>query len=362
MTDTTAAPLTLEQIVALPKVVLHEHLDGGLRPETIIELAAEIGHELPSTDAEALGTWFAESADSGSLERYLETFVHTVAVMQTPEHLARVAREAVEDLAADGVVYAELRYAPELNTAGGLEIEQVVAAVQAGIEEATSRLPIVVRQLLCSMRQTDRAMEAAEAVVDFLDYGVVGFDFAGPEKGFPASAHEDAIAVVRRACGRLTIHAGEADGLDSIRDALLMGAERLGHGVRIVDDITPVEDGEEGEYELGALAAYVRDRQIPLEIAPTSNLQTGVAGTIAEHPFGLLAAEGFNVTINSDNRLMSHTSASEETFKLVEAFGYDLDDLEIFTLNAIYAAFLPLPDRMALIEEVIVPGYQAARG
>ncbi|UDY24416.1 adenosine deaminase [Nocardioides sp. Kera G14] len=360
----TTPDLALESIRELPKVVLHDHLDGGLRPSTVLELAHEIGHELPADDLEGLQTWFRDSADSGSLVSYLETFEHTIAVMQTQDALARVAFEAAEDLARDGVVYAEIRQAPELNTAGGLSIDQVVAAIQSGYDEASAKYGIVARQLLCGMRQADRWEETARAVVDFKGYGVVGFDIAGPELGFPPALQASAFEMLRHELCHITIHAGEADGLDSIAGALYQGAERLGHGVRIVDDITRDEDGVDGSgWVLGPLASYVRDRGIALEVAPTSNLQTGAAGatSIETHPFGLLADLGFNVTINTDNRLMSHTSVSEETWKLVQAFGYDLDDLELFTLNALHAAFLPLPDRMGLIQDVILPGYDALR-
>jgi adenosine deaminase len=350
--------LSLDQIRALPKVLLHDHLDGGLRPETVLELARQIGHPLPADDLDGLQAWFRDSADSGSLVDYLKTFDHTIAVMQTADALTRVAFEAAEDLALDGVVYAEIRNAPELNTAGGLTIQQVVAAIQAGYDEAAAQHGIVVRQLVCGMRQNDRWSEAADAVLEFAGHGVVGFDVAGPELGFPPATYQEAFDKVRRGCSHITIHAGEADGMDSIAGALFAGAERLGHGVRIADDITV---GPDGEVELGKLAAYVRDRGIALEVAPTSNLQTGVAATIAEHPFGLLAEAGFTVTINTDNRLMSHTSVSEETWKLVEAFGYDLDDLELFTLNAMHAAFLPLPERERIISDVILPGYDALR-
>ncbi|MFT4262514.1 MAG: adenosine deaminase [Nocardioides sp.] len=353
--------LSLDEIRALPKVLLHDHLDGGVRASTVLDLAREIEHPLPADDLDGLQAWFRDAADSGSLVSYLETFEHTIAVMQTPEALHRVAFEAVEDLALDGVVYAEIRNAPELNTVGGLSIPEVIEAVQAGYDDAAARYGIVARQLVCGMRQSDRWAEAAEAVVAFRDRGVVGFDVAGPEIGFLPERYQSAFDVVRREACHITIHAGEADGLESIAGAIFAGAERLGHGVRIVDDITT---GPDGEPVLGRLAAYVRDRGIPLEVAPTSNLQTHAAGatSIETHPFGLLAELGFTVTINTDNRLMSRTSVSEETWKLATAFGYDVDDLEIFTLNAMHAAFLPLPDRMAIIEDVILPGYEAARG
>ena len=351
--------LTRDQIRQVPKVLLHDHLDGGLRPATILELAAEVGHELPAGDAEALGRWFAESADSGSLERYLETFDHTVAVMQTGPSLTRVARECVEDLVADGVVYAEVRYAPEQHVSMGLTLDEVVAAVQQGFEEATAAADgrIVVRQLLTAMRHQARSMEIAQLSVAWRDRGVAGFDIAGAEAGYPPTRHLDAFEYLQRENSHFTIHAGEAFGLPSIWQAIQWcGADRLGHGVRIVDDITVADDGS---VELGRLASYVRDQRIPLEMCPASNIQTGAATSIAEHPIGLLTRLRFRVTVNTDNRLMSGTSMTDEMTALVEAFGYDLADLRWFTINAMKSAFLPFDERLAIIDGVIKPEYAA---
>ncbi|MFM6849097.1 MAG: adenosine deaminase, partial [Terrabacter sp.] len=344
---------------AAPKVLLHDHLDGGLRPQTIVELAAEIGHELPAADAESLGAWFAESADSGSLVRYLETFDHTVAVMQNGPAIARVARECVEDLAADGVVYAEVRYAPEQHVTGGLTLDEVVAAVQEGFDQgmAASGGRIVVRQLLTAMRHQARSMEIAELAISWRDRGVAGFDIAGAEAGFPPTRHLDAFEYLQRENAHFTIHAGEAFGLPSIWEAIQWcGADRLGHGVRIADDITVAEDGS---VTLGRLAAYVRDKRIPLEMCPSSNIQTGAATSFAEHPIGLLTDLRFRVTVNTDNRLMSGTSMTQEMFGLVEAFGYTLEDLRWFTINAMKSAFLPFDERLAIIDGVVKPGYAA---
>lgn len=342
-----------------PKVLLHDHLDGGLRPGTIVELARECGHELPESEPEALGRWFAESADSGSLVRYLETFDHTVAVMQTEAALARVARECVEDLAADGVVYAEVRYAPEQHVTTGLSMDQVVAAVQAGFDEATEAAGgrIVVRQLLTAMRHQARSREVAELAVKWRDRGVAGFDIAGAEAGYPPTRHLDAFEYLQRENSHFTIHAGEAFGLPSIWEAIQWcGADRLGHGVRIVDDISV---GADGRATLGRLAAYVRDQRIPLEMCPASNVQTGAAPSIAEHPIGLLTRLRFRVTVNTDNRLMSQTSMTDEMWSLVEAFGYTLEDLRWFTINAMKSAFLPFDERLAIIDGVVKPGYAA---
>ena len=353
----TSRPPTREQVHTAPKVLLHDHLDGGLRPQTIVELAAEVDHRLPAGDAESLGRWFAESADSGSLVRYLETFDHTVAVMQNGPAIARVARECVEDLAADGVVYAEVRYAPEQHVSGGMTLDEVVAAVEEGFEAgvAASGGRIVVRQLLTAMRHQARSMEIAELAVAWRDRGVAGFDIAGAEAGFPPTRHLDAFEYLQRQNAHFTIHAGEAFGLPSIWEALQWcGADRLGHGVRIIDDITVRDDGS---VELGGLAAYVRDKRIPLEMCPSSNIQTGAAESFAEHPIGLLTRLRFRVTVNTDNRLMSGTSLTREMYGLVQAFDYTLEDLRWFTINAMKSAFLPFDERLEIIEKVLKPGY-----
>src|SRR6195952_1066195 len=336
--------LTRDEVRAAPKVLLHDHLDGGLRPQTIIDLAGPIGHELPASDAVSLGQWFADAADSGSLERYLETFDHTVAVMQRADHLTRVARECVEDLAADGVVYAEVRYAPEQHLEGDLTLEEVVRAVQEGfddgMEEAGGR--IVVRQLLTAMRHQARSREIAELAVQHRDDGVVGFDIAGAEAGYPPTRHLDAFEYLQRENAHFTIHAVEAFGLPSIWQAIQWcGADRLGHGVRIIDDVMISGDGEPS---LGLLASYVRDKRIPLEMCPSSNIQTGAAASIVDHPIGTLTRLRFRVTVNTDNRLMSGTSMTNELALLTDAFGYGMDDLRWFTINAMKSAFVPFDE------------------
>ncbi|HLU43804.1 MAG TPA: adenosine deaminase [Natronosporangium sp.] len=356
---------TYEQIRAAPKVLLHDHLDGGLRPATIVELAAEVGHTLPTTDPEELEQWFYRAATSGSLERYLETFSHTVAVMQTESALRRVAAECAEDLAADGVVYAEVRFAPEQHLTAGLTLPQVVEAVLAGFAEGTERAAaagrgIRIGTLLTAMRHAARSMEIAELAVRYRDDGVVGFDIAGREAGYPPTRHLDAFEYLQRENFHFTIHAGEAFGLPSIWQAIQWcGADRLGHGVRIVDDITVMEDGTA---RLGRLAAYVRDKRIPLELCPSSNVQTGAAPSIAEHPIGLLHDLRFRVTVNTDNRLMSGTSMSRELALLVEAFSYGLAELQWFTVNAMKSAFIPFDERLAIINDVIKPGYAKLAG
>jgi adenosine deaminase len=354
--------LTPDVLRRAPKVLLHDHLDGGVRPATVIELAEQTGYDgLPATDVTELSRWFYDAANSGSLERYLETFAHTVGVMQTPEALRRVAAECAEDLAADGVVYAEVRYAPELHVERGRSLAEVVEAVNEGFREGERRAAaaghrIRVGALLTAMRHAARSMEIAELAVRYRDEGVVGFDIAGAEAGYPPTRHLDAFEYLQRENAHFTIHAGEGFGLPSIWQAIQWcGADRLGHGVRIIDDIEV--DG--GEVRLGRLAAYVRDKRIPLEMCPTSNVMTGAAKSIEDHPIGLLRKLYFRVTINTDNRLMSGTTMTQEFEKLAEAFGYGLRDFQWFTLNAMKSAFIPFDERLALIDDVIKPGYAA---
>jgi adenosine deaminase len=359
-----SAPLDRSGLVRAPKVLLHDHLDGGLRPETMLELADALGYrELPEDDPTALGEWFRRAAHSGSLERYLETFSHTVGVMQRPDAVQRVARECALDLAADGVVYAEVRMAPELLTAMPIEeaVEAMLDGYAAGSREAAAAgTPITVGALLCAMRQADRWEEVAGLVVRYRDAGVVGFDLAGPENGFPPDRIPAAIDLLDRAEAHRTIHAGEAAGLPSIRAALDGAhAERLGHGVRIVDDLAddPAPDGT-----LGPLAQRVRDQQVPLEVAPSSNLQTGAFRTLAEHPVDRLHRLGFAVTVNTDNRLMSGVSVSGELADLVATFEWTWDDVRTVTERALDGAFLPEADRGKLLADVVRPGYAALVG
>jgi adenosine deaminase len=345
-----------ETIRAAPKVLLHDHLDGGLRPATVIDLARECEYAgLPTADPVELGKWFTRGADRRSLELYLDTFAHTVAVMQTRQALTRVAAECAEDLAADGVVYAEVRFAPELHLEGGLTTDEVVEAVLEGFRVGSAGRPITVRTLLTAMRTTARSLEIAKLAVRYRDDGVVGFDIAGAEAGHPPSRHLDAFHYIAGENFHFTIHAGEAFGLPSIWEALQWcGAERLGHGVRIMDDIT-VEPG--GRVVLGRLASYVRDRRIPLEMCPTSNVHTGAVPSIEEHPIDLLRRLRFRVTVNTDNRLMSNVTMSSEFATLVRVFGFDLGEMEWLTLNAMKSAFLSFDGRLRVISEQIKPGY-----
>ncbi|MFJ6653143.1 adenosine deaminase [Microbacterium sp. NPDC091313] len=356
---------------ALPKVSLHDHLDGGVRPETVLDLADEYGVDAPADDADDLADWFAEQSDAGSLVEYLKTFDLVVGVLQTREALTRVAREFVEDLAADGVVYGEVRWAPEQHLGGGLSLEEVVEAVQDGIEEGEdaaqdSGRDIRVGQLLTSLRHTDRSLEIARLAVDSRERGVLGFDIAGPEDGFLPARHREAFDYLASQFLPVTVHAGEAAGLDSIRSAVLDGrALRLGHGVRLAEDLDVVaREGDEVRVQLGALAQWVRDREITLELSPSSNLQTGAIAqwgtSLEDHPFDLLYQLGFSVTVNVDNRTMSRTSLTRELALLAEVFEYSLDDLEAFQLNAAAGAFLPVEEREELID-VIADGFARRR-
>ena len=356
--------LTLDVIARAPKVLLHDHLDGGLRPSTVIELAREIGYTgLPTSDAQQLAQWFIADSPGSDLVRYLEGFAHTTAVMQTRDHLERVASECALDLARDGVVYAEIRFAPELHLIGGLTLDEIVTAVLDGFAHGTAQAAseghhIVVRAILSAMRQAQLSEIIATLAVSFRDRGVCGFDIAGPEDGFPPTHHLRAFHIVQRENFHMTVHAGEAFGLASIWEAVqFCDAERLGHGVRIIDDVTRVGD----HYELGRLANFIRDRRIPLEICPTSNVHTGAATSIAEHPIQVLRQLRFRVTLNTDNRLMSGITLSAEFLTCARAFGWTLADMEWLTLNAAKSTFYPFDQRLNMINTVIKPGYAQLR-
>ncbi|MDX1449253.1 MAG: adenosine deaminase [Acidimicrobiia bacterium] len=332
--------MNLDDIRAFPKVQLHDHLDGGLRPSTIIELADAVGYSgLPDSDPEALAAWFTQTVKVGGLPGYLKTFDHTIAVLQTADALERVAYEAVVDLAADGVVYAEIRFAPELNTRQGLGLDDVLEAALAGLDRGSTETGTDVGLIVDGMRHDSRTTEAARAAVRWRDAGVVGFDIAGPEAGYPPEAHLEAFGITAAGGLGITIHAGEADGLASIASALHeCGAQRIGHGVRIVDDI---EDDR-----LGPIATEIRDRRIPLEMCPRSNVDTGAVLSLADHPIDRLLRLGFTVTVSCDNRLMSGTSPVTELAALVDAFGWGMAEVAEVTRNAAAAAFAP-PQRVA---------------
>ncbi len=358
-----ATALTPDIIRAAPKVLLHDHLDGGLRPQTILELARDSGYDLPTDDPEELRRWFIADTPGGDLVTYLRGFAHTTAVMQTPDQIARVAAECALDLARDGVVYAEVRFAPELHLQRGMTMEGAARAALEGFaagsrDAAAEGRPIVVRTLLSAMRQAHVSTAVARVAVALRDEGVAGFDIAGPEDGFPPTDHLEAFEIIQRENFHLTIHAGEAFGLPSIWEAIqFCHAERLGHGVRIVDDLT--RDGD--TWRLGRLAQFVRDRRIPLEVCPTSNVHTGIASSVATHPIERLRQLRFRVTVNTDNRLMSGISLSSEFAAGAQAFGWTLEDMEWMTVNAAKSAFYAFDERLDLINRVIKPGFAALR-
>ena len=353
--------IPLETLRSAPKVLLHDHLDGGLRPATIVELARDQGYAgLPTTDPGELARWFHQSAASGSLALYLRGFAHTIGVMQTPEAIERVAYECAEDLAADGVVYAESRYAPFFSTARGLSLQEVVDAVGRGFARAEPRHGIVVRQIVCAMRHRTDSLEMARLAVANRDRGVVGFDIAGEEAGYPAEKHLEAFQLCHRENFSITIHAGEGFGPPSIWQAIqICGAHRIGHGVRLIEDMTI-----EGDVVtmLGPLATYVRDKRIPLELCPSSNVDTGAAASLAAHPIRHFLAQRFRVTLNTDNRLMSDITLTEEFRRLGEIIPLTLADVEKLTINAMKSAFVGYDERLAMIYDRIKPGFAKLRG
>lgn len=402
--------LTSALLGALPKVALHDHLDGGVRAATVLELSRELGlpvpgledaddaatgsgmHDAARVKADATGgaatgiaaestpaaggpdevravaDWFHAAADSGSLPSYLSTFDRTVALMQTAPHLRRIAREFVEDMVADGVVYAETRWAPHQHTAGGLTLDEAVQAVQDGLDEGVAAAEasgrrIVVGQLLCYLRHLDPTDDLVEIALARQETGVLGLDLAGPEAGYPASWFRAQFERAREAGLRVTIHAGEADGPASIADALDCGAERIGHGVWLLEDIreSAADDGPAASPQLGRVAARVHAEQICLEVCPSSNLQTGAAPDIAAHQVGPLHRLGFALALSSDNRLMSRTRTSREMLLSAQTFGWTLADLEQLVLTGLDAGFAPAAPRQALRDEVVLPAFAAAR-
>jgi adenosine deaminase len=343
-------------LVSLPKVLLHEHLDGVLRPQSITDLARDVKYTgLPTNDPDALSQWFFRGANQGSLAKYLEGFAHTIAVMQTEEALQRVAYEQAEDLSRDGVVYFETRFAPVFHKQKGLTHQQIVSAVLKGLERGRKDFGIASGLIICAMRNMNTSLEMAELAVDFRARGVVGFDLAGEEGGYPAKKHVDAFHYIQRENFNITIHAGEGYGKESIWQAIqYCGAHRIGHGTRLIDDIA-VMDGK--AVKLGDLAQYVLDKRIPLEICLLSNVHTGATPSLAEHPFKILYQEKFRVTLNTDNRLMSRTTMSQEFEAAAETFGLSLDDFERITINAMKSSFLPYKERIHFIYSAIKPGY-----
>jgi adenosine deaminase len=350
-------------IRSLPKVLLHDHLDGGLRPQTIVELARDQSYrDLPTSDAGELAAWFHRGAQRGSLPLYLEGFAHTTGVMQTAEALERVAYEMIEDMHRDGVVYVETRFAPLFHTSRGLHEDEVVTAVLKGLERGRDAFGVDYGLIICAMRNLRKSLETAELAVDFRDRGVVGFDLAGEEGGFPPKKHIDAFHFIQRENFNITVHAGEAFGKESIWQAIQWcGAHRVGHATRLIDDIGLDDHDPTKIVTMGSLAQYILDKRIPLEICLSSNVHTGAADSIERHPFGIYFRYNFRVTLNTDDRLMSDTTLTKELAVAQRVFDLDLHDLERLAINGMKSAFIPYKRRLQLIYERIKPGYAAAR-
>ena len=361
MTDRNPIP-TRELVARIPKVLLHEHLDGGLRPQTVLDLAAAVDYsELPESDPVRLADWFFEGADRGSLVQYLEGFRHTISVMQTAEALERVAYEFCEDLAAENIVYGEVRFAPHLHTLQGLGLDAVMLAVLAGLRKGSKDFNVGTGLIVCALRNesADLSLQLVELALAYREQGCVGFDLAGEEAGHPAKNHLEAFQLAKRMNFAITIHAGESFGPESIWQALqYCGAHRIGHGTRLIEDLV-IYDGK--VIKVGLLAQYVLDHRIPLEICLSSNVHTGAVKSIADHPFGLFNELGFRLTLNSDNRLMSRTSLTDEYMLAVEQFGCRLDDLETLSINGMKSAFAHYDTRCEFIFQRIKAGFDQLR-
>ena len=323
-------PAILAQARALPKVLLHEHLDGGLRESTLLELLRARGWPAPARDVAGLSAWFDARAHAGSLEEYLRGFALTVAAMASPQALERVAFEAAEDALADGCVLAEFRIAPLLFEPHGVEADEAVAAMLRGL--ARSVLPSGL--IVCAMRQEDdaRIARAAALALRWLGRGVIAFDLAGPEAGWPATRHARLLAGLREAGMPLTLHAGEADGAQRVLEAVQLGARRIGHGVRLA--------GLLGTPAAGPALQALREAQVHLEVCPTSNVHTGAAHSVATHPIRALWEAGVSLSFHTDNRLMSRLTHSLEAARLVAEAGLSWADLRRMGELAAQASFL----------------------
>lgn len=352
--------LTEKIIRAMPKVVLHDHLDGGLRPQTIIELANDIGYnKLPTADAGELAEWFHNGAQRGNLTQYLKGFEHTTGVMQTEEAIERVAYEMMEDMKDDGVVYVETRFAPVFHTNKGLHWENVINAALRGLEKGKKDFGVEYGLIISAMRDQTHSQEMAELAIDFRERGVVGFDLAGEEGGFPPKKHLDAFNYIKRENFHITIHAGESFGKESIWQAIQWcGADRIGHATRLIEDIALDEHEPNKIVKMGYLAQYILDKRIPLEMCLTSNVDTGAVKNYEDHPFGLYYKYKFRVTLNTDDKLMSNTSMTKEYLIAHQVFGLGFEDLEKLAINAMKSAFVPYKQRIDLIYNKIKPGYK----
>jgi adenosine deaminase len=351
--------VTNSMIRKIPKVELHDHLDGGLRPETIIELAAEYGKTLPAGTPEKLAEWFHRGSNRKNLALYLEGFSVTLSVMQRTEALERAAYEAILDCAADNVVYAEIRFAPNLHLKEGLNLESVVESVLQGLNRGREETGTQFGLILCAMRNQQVSLEIAELAVAFRTRGVVGFDLAGDENGHPPKKHLEAFNFIRNRNFNITIHAGEAFGMESIWQAIqVCGAHRIGHATHLIEDM--VVHGTRID-QMGTLSNYVRNKRIPLEVCLSSNIQTGAADDFDSHPFNIYYRNHFRVTLSSDNRLMSNTSLSKEMSLAVKHFNLELRDLEKLTINGMKSAFIPYEERIEIIFDIIKPGFEAIK-
>jgi len=324
----------------LPKAELHCHLDGSVRPSTLLDLARESRIQMPRHTPEELGE-FMRVDDAQNLEDYLRRFDVTISVMQSEDALERIAYELAEDATEDGVRYIEVRNAPLLNVVQGLTLVQAVEAPLRGLRRAENDFGITARFIICGLRQfpPESSLAMAKLAVEFKNEGVVAFDLAGGEKGNPAAKHVEAFRYAREHNLGVTVHAGEGDGAESVRQAVhVCGANRIGHGTRLIEDPD--------------LTQYVNDRRIALEVCLTSNVQTRVADSYATHPLREYFDQGLNVTLNTDNRLMSGTTLTDEYVHAAEQLGFTLDELAGIALNGFESAFLPWEERLMLIEEV----------
>jgi adenosine deaminase len=317
----------------IPKIVLHDHLDGGMRPQTVIDLAAENGYDaLPTRDAYELEAMLLPTA--GDLESYLQAFTHPVGVLQSQAALERAAFEAASDWVSDGVVYGEVRFAPELHTRNGLSFLEACCAVLRGL----SQVPVTSRLIVTAMRHTNMSLEAARTAAKLKDSGVVGFDLAGPERGWPLAAHASAIAIARDAGLGISLHAGEAEGPAAVVEALELGAARIGHGVSAARD--------------AAVMQRLIDTNTLLEVCLTSNLQTGVAESLHKHPVGILVDAGVPVSIQVDNRTVSSTTASQELDRAASVLGWTTQDKLAMTHASLIAAFADDATKKAVAEMI----------
>ena len=351
--------MTTEEIIrSVPKVLLHDHLDGGLRAETVIDLAKSVKYnKLPTKDPVELAALFHRGANKGNLVEYLQGFEHTTAVMQTKEGLERVAYEMMEDMKNDGICYVETRFAPIFHTSKGLYNEDVVNAVLNGLEKGSKDFDVGYGLILCGMRNMKNTLEIAELAVNFRNQGVVGFDLAGEEGGYPPKKHIEAFQFIQRANFNITIHAGEAFGKESIWQAIQWcGAHRIGHATHLIEDVSRDEKGNVVGY--GDLAQYVLDKRIPLEICLLSNVHTGAIDKVENHPFGIFYKEKFRVSINTDDRLMSDTNMTKEFLTAIQYFNLNLEDVEKITINSMKSAFIPYKERLSYIYKIIKPGFQ----